>query len=197
MANTTDEGALHRLGYDPQNHIPPITRSSIHRSPYWNRHLFGVSVADLVPLAVSLSYISGTQGPMHTPSPFLCMLLKLLQLAPTTPEISVYLDQTHFKYPRILAAFYIRLMETPAAVHRLLEPLLSDYRKLVARSVDVAPFMPTVSTNGTFVIVHVDDIVDALLTQRELFGIPLPRLPPRPLLVETAQLSARKSALAL
>ncbi|CAN8073258.1 unnamed protein product [Agarophyton chilense] len=197
MANSTDEAALHKLGYDPQHHIPPITRTSIHLSPYWNRHLFGVSVADLVPQAVSLSHLSATHGPMHTPSPFLCMLLKLLQLAPTTQEIAVYLHQTHFKYPRVLAAFYVRLMETPPVVYRLLEPLLSDFRKLVVRASDVNALVSNLSSSHTYVIVHVDEIIDALLTQRQLFGIPLPRLPPRPLLVDTAQLSPRKTSLSL
>lgn len=197
MATKTDEGALHKLGYDPQHHIPAITRSSIHVNPFWNRNLFGVSVADLVPLSIKLSHLSGTHGPMHVPSPFLCMVLKLLQMGPTTDEIAVYINQQHFKYPRVLAAFYIRLMETPASVYRLLEPLLSDFRKLTIRASDAAPFMKDVQPSEKCIITHVDEVIEALLSNRELFGIPLPRLPPRPLLVETSQLSARTSTLSL
>lgn len=199
MANKTDQYALHKYGMDPQHLIPPITRNAIYESMFWNRSCFGVSVADLVHLAVDLRYVGGSDSVSRRPSPFLCLLLKLLQLSPDLDEISVFTQQSDFKYHRILAAFYIRLVETPVNIYKSLEPLLSDCRRVVIAhdsGIDVPPVLAPLS-NQSFALVYVDVIIDALLRSNELFGIALPRIPPRPLLVETNQLQARASSLLL
>lgn len=199
MANKTDQYALHKHGTDPQHLIPPSTRNAIYDSMFWNRSCFGVSVADVVHLAVGLRYIGGSDTLSRRPSSFLCLLLKLLQLSPNFDEISVFLKQPHFKYHRILAAFYVRLVETPINVYKALEPLLSDFRRVVVArdSAIKAPSALSALSNNSFDVVYVDIVVDALLRSNELFGISLPRIPPRPLLVETDQLKPRESSLSL
>lgn len=188
MANATDEHALHRLGTDPQDVLPPQTRHKIHTSRYWNAALFGVNLATLVPISTTLHYLSSVEPNTNNPSPFLCTLLKLLQLAPEEPEIAEYLIQTDFKYSRVVAAFYVRLVFPPPLVYRLLEPLLSDYRKIVvAENSGISGV-----SDGKFGISYVDAVVDALLSETRVLGITLRRLPPRYILVETGQLSPRK-----
>lgn len=197
MANKTDQHALHKFGIDPQHLIPPTTRNAVYESMFWNRSCFGVTVADVVHLTVGLRYVGGSDSVSRRPSSFLCLLLKLLQLSPDFDEISVFLKQPHFKYHRILAAFYVRLVETPVNIYRSLEPLLSDCRRVVVAhdpAIEVPSALSALS-NKSFDVVYVDIVVDALLRSSELFGISLPRIPPRPLLVETDQLKARESAL--
>lgn len=171
MANKTDPYALHVKGTDPQHLLEPGTRNAIYLSHYWNETCFGLSVADVVPLAVTLDRISAT----NPPPPFLCLLLKLLQLYPEEPEISVFLNQTDFKYARVLAAFYVRLIMPPLRVYNLLEPLLADYRKIVVKE----------GTHSDYEILHVDELIDRLLREHLVLGITLPRIPPRHIVAES------------
>lgn len=165
MANKTDPLALHTTSTDPQNLLEPSTRLSIHTSRFWNEVCFGLSLADVVPLAANLDRISATTPP----PPFLCLLLKLLQLAPAPPELAVFLKQPDFKYARVLAAFHVRLTAPPHRVYSELEPLLADFRKVVVREGD----------NTAYEILHVDEIIDRLLRDIRVIGITLPRIPPR------------------
>lgn len=207
MANKTDQYALHKHGTDPQNLIPPITRAAVYNSTFWNTTCFGLTLADLVHVAVHLRYIATFSPTTNRPSPFLCLLLKLLQLAPDLEHISVFLQQKDFKYPAVLAAFYVRLVENPVVVYKYLEPLLSDYRRVVIvrdGGIDIPPNFseqpdnsPTTDSISPFGLCNIDIVIDGLLRSNELFDIPFPRLPPRPLLVETNQLQQRTSSLQL
>ena len=196
MANATDPYALHKYGTDPQKLIPKITRHSILRSRFWNETCFGLTLADIVPFSISLNCIAGTHATNRVPSQFLCLLLKLLQLAPDTNQISVYLHQSHFKYSRVLAAMYVRLTHRPIQIYTLLEPLLADCRQIAIRknSGIHQQFQSTQSTNNSdFFITYVDVFIDALLQNNEIIGIILPRLPARHILEETSQLQPRIS----
>lgn len=208
MANKTDEHALHAHGSDPQHLLSPTIRNAVYSCVFWNRTCFGINLADLVHVSVRLRSISGMNLVNRRPSAFLCLLLKLLQLSPEMDRISVFLEQTEFKYPRILAAFYIRLVDNPINIYTKLEPLLSDCRRIVIEpdpaidsasipSLSSPSLLSTNNPSPSFTLVYVDMIIDALLRSTELFGIPLPRIPTRPLLVETNQLDSRKSSLVL
>lgn len=140
-------------------------RHAVHASRYWNETCFGLSLADVVPLAATLDRIAAT----NPPPPFVCLLLKLLQLAPGDQELQVFLEQNDFKYARILAAFHVRLTGPPYRVYKLLEPLLADFRKVVIKE----------GEHTDYQVVHMDDLVDRLLRDVRVVGITLPRLPPR------------------
>lgn len=205
MANKTDQRALHAHGSDPQHLLPPTVRNAVYNSVFWNQTCFGLNLADLVHVAVRVRFISGLNLVNRQPSPFLCLLLKLLQLSPDADQIAVFLQQSEFKYARLLAAFYVRLIDTPVNIYNKLEPLLSDSRRvvIVPDSAIETPQIPSLKPSATqktapsFILVYVDMVIDALLRSTELFGIPLPRIPPRPLLVETNQLQQRCSSLSL
>lgn len=77
--------------------------------------------------------IGGVYGNLR-PLPFMCLLLKLLQLQPEREIIIEYLQAEEFKYLRALGAMYARLCFKSYEVYDILEPLLQDYRKLRLRN---------------------------------------------------------------
>lgn len=88
------------------------------------------------------------------------------------------------RYLRALTAFYIRLTCPALQVYTLLEPLLSDYRKLRYRSLD-----------GSYRLTHMDTFVDELLTEERVCDVILPRLLKREVLEEREGLPPRGSVL--
>ncbi|KAF8457509.1 PRP38 family-domain-containing protein, partial [Terfezia claveryi] len=79
--------------------------------------------ATLLDRAVELTYIGGQYG-NQKPSPFLCMVFKLLQLMPEREIVLEYLHDTGYKYLRALAALYTRLTWSALDIFKTLEPLL-------------------------------------------------------------------------
>lgn len=53
------------------------------------------------------------------------------------------LPQPLLRYVRVLGAFYLRLVGTPADIYQYLEPLFNDYRKIRTRLTQGAPQVPT------------------------------------------------------
>jgi pre-mRNA-splicing factor 38A len=142
MANRTQPGALSIHGTDPQNLVEKIVRNRIHAAKYWNEDCFGldggkvvsslltITAATLTDKAMDLREVGGTYGGNYKATPFLCLVLKMLQLAPPK-EIAVELiNAEDHKYMRCLGAFYLRLTGKPVDVYVYLEALYNDYRKL-------------------------------------------------------------------
>jgi len=69
------------------------------------------------------------------------------------------------RYVRCLGAFYLRLVGTPVDIYNYLEPLYNDFRRIKVRK-----------PAGDFVISHVDEFIDQLLTEERVCDIILPRL---------------------
>lgn len=180
-ANNTDPAAQPAHGADPQLLLEKPTRESIYACIYWQTLCFGQNAAGIVHLSCALRYVGGTFGTSALiPTPFLCLLNKLLQLGPEPELVDCYLTQSDFKYPRVLAAMYVRLVAKSAAVYAKLEPLLNDFRKLVYRADDTY-----------FELTTVDQFVEQLLTQAVVCGVQLPRLQSRKVLVEIGALKKR------
>lgn len=179
MSNKTVRGAHQVHGKDPQLLVEKITRERIYESLYWKEECFGLNAETILDKAVELTHVGGTFGNQR-PVPFLCLLLKLLQIQPSMPIIDEYINQTDFKYLRVLALVYFRLVAPSAAVYAKLEPFLADRRKLRAR---LSP--------GTFALTYVDQVVDELLTEDRVLGIILPRLTKRAVLEDAEELAAR------
>ncbi|KAK7530154.1 PRP38 family-domain-containing protein [Phyllosticta citribraziliensis] len=190
-------------GQNPALLFEKAVRDRITESYYWKEQCFGLNAATLCDRAAELSFVGGTYGGMGKPTPFLCLAFKLLQLVPDKEIILAYLNwpedeggdaradedenqngeedapaqSGEFKYLRALAAFYIRLAWEPVEIYTTLEPLLADYRKLKRR------------TRDGFVLTHVDEFVDNLLTKDRICATSLWKLPPRTLL-EDLELSS-------
>lgn len=121
------------------------------------------------------------------------------------------------RYVTVLGAVYLRLVGKPVDVYSLLEPLYSDYRKIRKRNVIgtaaavstvvvvvavvVGPVfnrsltVSTVRWLAGWEITHVDEIIDALLTEEYYIDLSLPRLMDRDQLEKSGELLPRKSVL--
>jgi pre-mRNA-splicing factor 38A len=89
-----------------------------------------------------------------------------------------------WKYLRCLAAFYIRLAWEPVDIYNTLEPLLTDFRKIRRR------------TKDGFILTHVDQFVDDLLTKDRMCATSLWKLSARSILEDLDMLEPRESPLA-
>lgn len=82
MANKTDTGALNIHGQNPQFLVEKIVRQKIYATNYWKEQCFGLTAESIIDKAFELKYVGGTYGGARKPSPFLCLVLKLLQIQP-------------------------------------------------------------------------------------------------------------------
>eukprot|EP01083_Nonionella_stella_P091521 255920_1 len=183
MANVTDPLARPIHGTNPQNLIEYITRQRIYDSQYWKEHLFGCTAADVAEkAAIQLKAIGGSYGGNAKPTRFLSLVLKMLQIQPDDEIVYELIANENFKYVRALGAFYLRLTGRPADIYEKLEPLYHDSRKLKYRN----PM--------DWRLMHLDELIDELLTENRVCGIALPRLPNRDVLVDAGYLDGpRKS----
>ncbi|PWN33420.1 Pre-mRNA-splicing factor 38A, partial [Meira miltonrushii] len=184
MANSTARTAKQIHGTNPQFLIEKVIRSRIYDSPYWKEHCFALNAASFVDRALNdLTYIGGTYG-LQKPTPFICLVCKLLQIQPDRQIILEYLRHKQFKYLRAVAAMYVRLTFTPLDVFETLEPLLNDYSKLRFRQM-----------NGQYTLTYMDEFVDQLLIEERVCELILPRLTRRDVLEEVEGLVPRISKL--
>ncbi|OXU16573.1 hypothetical protein TSAR_000257 [Trichomalopsis sarcophagae] len=184
MANRTVKDAKSIRGTNPQYLVEKIIRSRIYDSKYWKEECFALTAELLVDKAMELRFIGGVFGGNIKPTPFLCLILKMLQIQPEKDIIVEFIKNEEFMYVRALGAFYMRLTGTSLDCYRYLEPLLNDYRKLRKQN-----------RQGQFEIFHVDEFIDDLLRAERCCDIILPRIQKRHVLEENNELEPRISAL--
>ena len=185
MTTQTDPLAKSVRGTNPQNMMEKITRDKVYAMTFWKEKCFAVSAETLVDLAVTdLTQIGGIYGGNNRATEFLCLTLKMLQIAPEREIVIEFIKNEDHKYARLLGAFYLRLVGSSAEVYRYLEPLLNDYRKVRRRV-----------KSGGCELTTVDAFVDELLTKDFCCDIALPRLAKRFALEATGALEERKSLL--
>lgn len=97
MANATDPFAQSVHGVNPQNLIEKIMRNRVYASIYWKEQCFGLTSETLVDKAIELNAFGGTFGGNQQPTPFLCLLLKLLQLQPEMEVIRAFIENDEYK----------------------------------------------------------------------------------------------------
>lgn len=168
---------------NPVHLLEKPIRDRILTSYYWQEQCFAINEATLCDRAAALTSIGGTYG-AQKPSPFLCLVMKMLQLMPERDIVLEYLRQGEFKYLTALAAFYVRLTWRPKEVYEVLEGMLGDYRKLRRRT-----------REGGCVLTWMDQFVDDLLTKERVCGTSLMKLPQRTVLEDLGQLEVRVSPL--
>ena len=151
-------------GTIPQNLIEKIIRLRIYESRYWKEHCFALTGELLVDKAVRLQYFGGVCSENNKPTPFLCLVLKMLQLRPEMSIVLEFVRNEEYKYIRCLGAFYLRLVGSPIQIYTELEPLYKDYRKLRFQK-----------KNG-WELVHMDEWIDTLLHEDIACNIVMPRL---------------------
>ncbi|CAB3226008.1 unnamed protein product [Arctia plantaginis] len=184
MANRTVKDAKSIRGTNPQYLIEKIIRSRIYDSKYWKEECFALTAELMVDKAMELRYIGGVHGGFIYPTPFLCLVLKMLQIQPEKDIVVEFIKNEEFKYVRALGAFYMRLTGSSVDCYKYLEPLYNDNRKLRRQN-----------REGQFEIVHVDEFIDELLREERLCDVILPRIQKRPILEENNELEPKISAL--
>ncbi|KAF9607477.1 hypothetical protein IFM89_036074 [Coptis chinensis] len=184
MANRTDPTAKNIHGTNPQNLVEKILRSKIYQNTYWKEQCFGLTAETLVDKAMELDHVGGTFGGNRRPTPFMCLVMKMLQIQPEKDIVVEFIKNEDYKYVRVLGAFYLRLTGTDTDVYQYLEPLYNDYRKLRQKLAD-----------GRFALTHVDEVIDELLTKDYSCDIAMPRIKKRWTLESIGTLEPRRSAL--
>lgn len=184
MANRTDTQADTVHGTNPQYLVDRIIRSKIYNDAYWKEFCFGLTTESLIDKAAELDYIGGTYGGRRRPAKFLCLFLKMLQIQPDEDVILEYIKQSDLKYLRALGVAYYRISQRHVDVHKTLEPLYADYRKLRYRDL-----------TGKMSIIHMDEFIDWLFREKTVCDVTMPGLPKRELLEATLDLPPRESVL--
>jgi len=184
MANRTVKDAKAVRGTNPQYLVEKIIRSRIYDSQFWKEECFALTAELVVDKAMEIKYAAGVHGGNIQPSPFLCLVLKMLQIQPEKDIIVEFIKNEEFKYVRVLGAFYMRLVGTSLDVYKYLEPLLNDYRKIRRQN-----------RNGLFELSHIDEFIDELLNEERSCDVILPRIQKRHVLEELNELEVRVSAL--
>lgn len=184
MANRTVKDAITVKGTNPQYLVEKIIRSRIYDSKYWKENCFALTAELMVDKAMELRFIGGVFGGNIKPTPFICLVLKMLQIQPEKDIIIEFIKNEDFKYVRCLGAYYLRLTGSSLDCYKYLEPLLNDYRKVRIQRRD-----------GNFELGHVDDFIDQLLREERVCDVQLPRLQNRQILEEGNELEPRVSVL--
>jgi len=184
MANRTVKDAVTVKGTNPQYLIEKIIRTRIYDSRYWKEECFALSAELLVDKAMDLKYIGGVYSGNVKPTPFLCLVLKMLQIQPDKDIIVEFISNEDYKYVRCLGAYYMRLTGTSLDCYKYLEPLLNDYRKIKFQD-----------KNGNFHLKHVDEFIDDLIREERVCDVIMPRVQKRHVLEENEMIEPRISAL--
>jgi len=164
--------------------VEKIIRSRVYDSKYWKENCFALTAELLVDKAMELKFTGGVFGGNIKPTPFICLVLKMLQIQPEKDIVIEFIKNEDFKYVRALGAYYLRLTGTSLDCYKYLEPLLNDYRKIRTQKRD-----------GNFELSHMDEFIDQLLHDERVCDVQLPRLQKREILEETNELEPRVSVL--
>ncbi|KAK4227565.1 PRP38 family-domain-containing protein [Podospora fimiseda] len=173
-------------GLNPATILEKAVRERIVDSYFYKEQCFAINEADIVDRVVSyVEFIGGVTGVTQKPTPFLCLVFKLLQLAPSDEILDEYLNfgGEKFKYLRALAVFYIRLTRQDKDIYKKLEPVLEDKRKLKRKG-----------RNGMG-LTFMDSFVDDLLTKDRVCATSLWKMRKRDILEDLEVLEPRVSPL--
>ncbi|XP_013420745.1 pre-mRNA-splicing factor 38A isoform X2 [Lingula anatina] len=184
MANRTVKDAVSIKGTNPQYLVEKIIRTRIYECRYWKEECFALTAELLVDKAMELKYVGGVFGGNIKPTPFLCLVLKMLQIQPEKDIVVEFIRNEDFKYVRALGALYMRLIGTSLDCYKYLEPLYNDFRKMKQQD-----------RMGNFSIIHMDEFIDSLLREERVCDIILPRIQKRAVFEDNNELDPRVSAL--
>jgi pre-mRNA-splicing factor 38A len=98
MANRTDPAAKSIRGTNPHNLVEKILRSKIYQNTYWKEQCFGLTAETLVDKAMELDHLGGTFGGNRKPTPFMCLVMKMLQIQPEKEIVIEFIKNDDYKY---------------------------------------------------------------------------------------------------
>ena len=82
MANRIDPIAKSDHGMNLQNLVENILQSKIYQNSYWKEQCFGLTAETLVDKAMELDHFGGTYRGNKMATPFMCLMMKMLQIQP-------------------------------------------------------------------------------------------------------------------
>ena len=97
MANRTDPLAKSIRGTNPQNLVEKILRTKIYQHTYWKEQCFGLTAETLVDKAMELDHLGGTHGGTRKPTPFMCLVMKMLQIQPDKEIVVEFIKNPEYK----------------------------------------------------------------------------------------------------
>lgn len=172
--------------------VEPIVRHRVQDSIFYKQYLYLTNESTILNVIIEhVHYIGGTSA-NGKPSPFLCCMVRLLELEPKQEIIHMYLSQmgtNTFKYLTAMTLMYIRFVGSSEEIYSILEEYYKDYRKLRFQ------LKYPREHNGVhklYTLTYMDEWVDDLLHKERLVDLILPRLAPRRFLQEAGRLPARK-----
>lgn len=171
--------------------VGPIIRHRIQDSLFYKEKLHLTNELSIVPIIVSqVQFIAGTDQ-TGRPSPFICCLLRLLELEPSPAIIRILLKQNgynEFKYLSALALLFCRLVYDAREMYALYDEFIGDYRKLRIQ-LKTPRFVNGLPVH--YDLIHMDEWVDSLVVEERVVDLTLPYIAPRSLHVERGEADVR------
>lgn len=172
--------------------VEPIIRHRVQDLVFYKQHLFLTNEQSILPVVTGkVHYIGGTDAEGR-PSPFLCCLVRLLEIDPLREIVSLYLGQLghrHFKYLTALALIYVRMVFAAPDAYPVLEAHTADFRRLRARL-----RLSIITASGaacSYEVTYMDVWADELLHRERAADVLLPRLAPRHVLEAESLVASR------
>lgn len=171
--------------------VEPIVRHRVQDSLFYKQYLHLTNELLLLPVVVDhVHFVAGTDA-NNRPSPFLCCLVRMLEIEPPLEIIRLYLDQNgyrEFKYLTALTLLYCRMVMSPRDFYPLYDEYIKDYRRLRFKYKN-----PQVSTGVPvhYYIKHMDEWTDELAVLERVVDIKTPFMALRLVYVERGEVDER------
>lgn len=171
--------------------VEPIVRHRIQDSLFYKQHLYLTNELTLLEMVVQHVHFLGGTDTVGRPTPFLCCLLRMLELEPLQDIIDLYLTQNgfnEFKYLTALGLIYQRMVMLSEKWYLLFDASIIDYRNLRVK------FKSPKLTDGLplhYGLMTMDEWVDMLNEQERVVDLIMPKLVPRRRLVDEGILMSR------
>lgn len=169
--------------------LETIIRNRIKDSVFYKQYLFLTNEQTILPVIVDhVHYIKGMNSNSR-PSPFICCLLRLLEINPSSEILKIYLNQDKFKYLIVLVLMFIRMTKKSEEIYNLFDNYITNFAKLRIQLNDPE------FVNGipkSYSICYLDEFVDDLLTKQRVVDVILPRLVPRQILIDKGLIGERQ-----
>lgn len=171
--------------------VGAIVRHRIQDSLFYKEKLHLTNELSIVPVIVNqVHFLAGTDQ-TGRPSPFLCCLLRLLELEPKAAIVRLMLKQNgynEFKYLTALALLYCRLVYEGKEVYALYDEYIGDYRKLRVQ-LKTPRFENSLPVH--YDVIHMDEWVDSLVVEERVVDLTLPYIAPRKVYVDRGEADVR------
>ena len=84
-------------GKNPMNLVEKILQTRIFRNAYWKDKCFALTAESLAERGMDLTHFGGTYGGNKKPSPFICLILAMLQIQPEKEIVIEFILNEDYK----------------------------------------------------------------------------------------------------